>query len=273
MNREDYLIKKLSSSYIGDDGAVIDDKVYSMDAFFEGVHFKREWMSLKQIARKAMLVNISDAIAMNAKPQYALITLSLPSTISISEIDEIVEALHLTAKEYDCEIIGGDTIAGERLDFSITIVSESKSPLTRKGLKVGDILAYTGHIGESKRDLKRLFVGEKVADGSKFMEPILRQEFVHKAQPYLRAGMDISDGLYCDTNKLLDQNNLGYKLLTIIDDDDGLSGEEYEMLVAFDPSNMSKVLEISKQTKTPLTLFAEVKDNGERFECIGHHFS
>ena len=33
MNREEYLINKLSSSYIGDDGAIVGDKIYSMDAF------------------------------------------------------------------------------------------------------------------------------------------------------------------------------------------------------------------------------------------------
>ena len=37
---------------------------------FENVHFKKEWMSLKQIAYKSMIVNISDAIVMNAKPLF-----------------------------------------------------------------------------------------------------------------------------------------------------------------------------------------------------------
>jgi hypothetical protein len=59
MDKEDYLISKLSSKYIGDDAAVIGDTLYSMDAFFEDVHFKRDWMSLAQIGRKAMLINLS----------------------------------------------------------------------------------------------------------------------------------------------------------------------------------------------------------------------
>ncbi|NEW60799.1 thiamine-phosphate kinase, partial [Sulfurovum sp. bin170] len=193
MNREDYLIDKLSSPYIGDDGAIVGDKIYSMDAFFEGVHFRREWMSLKQIARKAMLINISDAVAMNAKPLYALVALSLPKKITTADIDEIIASIHGTANQFGCEIIGGDTIAGERLDFSITIISESKNPLTRKGLKEGQLLAYTGHLGESKRDLNRLFNGENVANSSKFIEPVLRQKFIEKSRPYLSVGMDISD--------------------------------------------------------------------------------
>ena len=271
MNREDYLINKLSSHYIGDDGAIIGDKIYSMDAFFENVHFKREWMSLSQIARKAMLVNISDAIAMNAKPIYALITLSLPKDITKKDIDEILNSLHNTAHEFGCEIIGGDTISGERLDFTITIISHSNNPLTRKGLIDGDLLAYTGVLGESKRDLDRLLNGEKISNSSKFIEPILRAEFIEKSRPYLSVGMDISDGLYCDTNKLLNYNNIGFEPIINISDSIGQSGEEYEMLIGFHPNQLNKILQIANMLNVELTLFAKIKDNNKRFECINHH--
>ena len=271
MNKEEYLISKLSSGYIGDDGALIGNKVYSMDAFFEGVHFKREWMRLSQIARKAMLVNISDAIAMNAKPLYALVTLSLPKDIGTKEIDEILDALHKVASEYACEIIGGDTISGERLDFSITIISETDNPLTRKGLKEGDLLAYTGVLGESKQDLNRLFKGEKIENNSRFIEPVLRQEFIEKARPYLSVGMDISDGLFCDTNKLLDYNNIGFKPIINISDEVGSSGEEYEMLVGFESKNIEILQNIASECSIPLTIFGRVLQNDQRFNCVDHH--
>jgi thiamine-monophosphate kinase len=272
LNKEKYLIDKLSSPYIGDDGAIVKDRIYSMDAFFENVQFKREWMSLKQIARKAMLINISDAIAMNAKPLYALVALSLPKEITTDEIDEIIDSIHKTASEYGCEIIGGDTIAGERLDFTITIISKSQNPLTRKGLKEGDLLAYTGSLGESKRDLNRLFRGEKIASDSRFIEPVLRQEFIEKARPYLSVGMDISDGLFSDTNKLLDYNSIGFEPIIDISYDIGSSGEEYEMLVGFDANNLDKILEIASRVDIALTLFAKVVDNKKRFKSVEHHF-
>lgn len=272
MNKEDYLINKLSSPYIGDDGAIVKDKIYSMDAFFENIHFRREWMSLKQIARKAMLINISDAIAMNATPLYALVALSLPKNISTDEIDEIITSIHKTAHEFGCEIIGGDTIAGERLDFAITIISKSNNPLTRKGLKEGDLLAYTGELGESKRDLNRLFDGQKIENDSKFIEPILRQKFIEKARPYLSVGMDISDGLFSDTNKLLNYNSIGFESIININYDIGSSGEEYEMLVGFDADNFNKILEIADELDMDLTIFAKVKDNKKRFESVEHHF-
>lgn len=272
LDKEHYLINQLSSKHIGDDAAVIGDTLYSMDAFFEDVHFKREWMSMSQIARKAMLINLSDAIAMNAKPQYVLVTVSLPSDLSNIQIDELTQTLQNTAKEFACEIIGGDTIGGDKLHLSITIISHSKKPLLRKGLKEGDLLAFTGTLGESKRDLDALFRGESIAQDSRFYEPTLRAEFVSKARELLHVGMDISDGLYCDTNKLLDINKYGFHAFEQIDDAAGFSGEEYEMLVGFAPEHYSDVMTIAEETNTPLTVFAKVAKNEERYPCKSHHF-
>ncbi len=272
IDKEQYLINSLNSKHIGDDAAVIGDTLYSMDAFFEDVHFKREWMSIAQIGRKAMLINLSDAIAMNAKPKYALITVSLPQDLSEADIDELMQSMESTAKEYNCEIIGGDTIGGDKLHLSITIISKSKKPLLRTGLKQGDLLAFTGTLGESKRDLDALYQNEKIADDSRFLEPILRAEFISRTREYLRTGMDISDGLFCDTNKLLDINKYGFDSFEDIDDVVGLSGEEYEMLVSFAPEHYGEVMELAEVTNTPLTVFAKVAKNSNRYPCKSHHF-
>jgi thiamine-monophosphate kinase len=271
-DKEQYLINRLNSKHIGDDAAVIGDTLYSMDAFFEDVHFKRSWMSLAQIGRKAMLINISDAIAMNAQPQYALVTVSIPQDMTEAQIDELTQSMEDTAKEYDCKIIGGDTIGGDKLHLSITIISKSDRPLLRTGLQKGDLLAYTGTLGQSKKDLDALYRGESVPDNSRFLEPTLRADFVSKARPYLRTGMDISDGLYCDTNKMLDINKYGFDLFDDISEEIGHSGEEYEMLVSFAPEHYSDVMKIAEETDTLLTVYAKVTKNDDRFPCKSHHF-
>lgn len=271
-DKEEYLINRLSSGYVGDDGAVVGDNIYSADAFCEDVHFRRAWMSLEQIARKAMLVNFSDAIAMNAKPKYALITISIPKDISLNGIDELMSSFESTACEFGCEIIGGDTVGGEKLNISITVISKSNNPLLRTGLEEGDLLAYTGTLGESRRDLNRLFDGEHIKENSRFLKPLLRSKFIEKSRTLLSAGMDISDGLYCDTNKLLNINKYGFDAILTIADDIGLSGEEYEMLIAFNANNRKSVEAIANECNLPLTVFAKVTDNDRRFECKSHHF-
>jgi len=272
MDKEHYLISRLSSKYIGDDAAVIGDTLYSMDAFFEDIHFKRAWMSLAQIGRKAMLINLSDAIAMNAKPRFALVTVSLPCDMGNDDIDILMSSMEKTAKEFACEIIGGDTVGGDKLHISITIISKSDNPLLRTGLKEGDLLAFTGTLGESKRDLDALFKGEEIVNDSRFFEPQLRAEFIEIARPFLAVGMDISDGLYCDTNKLLDINKYGFELLKNINDETGFSGEEYEMLIGFRKEKLEEIKVLAESLKLPLTVFAEVAKNEERFPCKSHHF-
>ncbi|MCB4777782.1 MAG: thiamine-phosphate kinase, partial [Sulfurovum sp.] len=60
--------------------------------------------------------------------------------------------------------------------------------------------------------------------------------------------------------------------LESIDENIGFSGEEYEMLVAFDPTQKEVVEKIAKETGTGVTIFAEVAQNHKRFPCKSHHF-
>lgn len=132
IDKESYFISLFPDTHIGDDGAVIGSQVFSKDMFCEDIHFKRTWMSLEQIATKSMLVNISDAIAMNAKPRYALLGIKIPSDFTKAQLEELSQGFIKAAKEFHFEIIGGDTVAGDTLDISITIVSYINKPLTRE---------------------------------------------------------------------------------------------------------------------------------------------
>ena len=113
---------------------------------------------------------------------------------------------------------------------------------------------------------------EKISNNSRFFEPVLRAEFIEKARPLLRVGMDISDGLYCDTNKLLNINRYGFNILKTISDEIGFSGEEYEMLIGFKKENIEAIKSIAKALDLPLTVFAEVAENDNKFSCKSHHF-
>jgi len=272
MDKEDILIGQLRSERIGDDGAVVGSQVMSVDAFCEGTHFRREWMTPAQIGRKAMLVNLSDAVAMNARPQYALLAVGLPEEMDEAGIRELMGAIEATAAEWGCELIGGDTVRSEELHLSITLISQTDDPLMRTGIRAGDLLAHTGTLGESLRQLRALEAGEAVPEEGRFYSPELRAGFVRRGRAYLRAGMDLSDGLYCDTNKLLDANGLGMEILKNINPEEGFSGEEYEMLVAFAPEHRERLEELAREEGTTLTVFARVSRGKARFPCRSHHF-
>ena len=274
MNAEAYFISLFSrhSRAVGDDGAVIGRWVYSKDAFFEGVHFRREWMDFEQIAYRAMAVNISDAIAMNAVPRYALLAVGMPKRVTPQEMRCLYRGFERAAAEYGIEIIGGDTIANVKLDITVTIISESVRPLTRRGLKRGDLLAHTGTLGRSAKALRYLMAGGRLHRGSKFVDLRLRRDFVNLAAPALRCGMDISDGLFSDLEKLSAANRCGVRFFRPFCKTAGCSGEEYEMLVGFAPRMRKKVLRLAQKSRTPLTLVGRAERGSFRNRCKAHHF-
>lgn len=273
-NKEDFFIKQFSknSKSIGDDGAVIGEYVYSNDAFFENVHFKKEWFTLKQIARKAMLVNISDAIAMNAKPKYALLTVAIPKEYSKKDIKKLASGFLEIAQEYDIEIIGGDTISNSKLDISVTIISKTKNPKLRSGIKKDDLLCYTEELGNSKKDLEKLFKNERVSKNSKFIEPKLNAKFFYKISKYVTASMDISDGLFFELERMSKQSSKGFEFFYEIPKNIGCSGEEYELLFSFPRKHKTKIEKIAKQYGVKLNIFAKAVKGKYRCSCKNHHF-
>ncbi len=272
MNLENYFISQFSSRHIGDDGALIGTYVYSKDAFFENIHYKKKWLTYKQIAQKAMLVNISDAIAMNANPQYALLSVAMPKCMTKSDMQELADGFKSVALEYGIDIIGGDTISNTKLDITITIISTTDKPLLRSHVRDGYAFAYTGSLGKSARELKKLFNLGKIHKKSKFIDIQLRQDFIAKSQRILKAGMDISDGLFSDIQKITSLNKIGLKFTSKIAKSIACSGEEYEMLVAFDKRDLKALKRRALQTRTPLTVFAYATRNRYINRCKAHHF-
>jgi thiamine-monophosphate kinase len=274
MNKEDFFIKQFNndSKLIGDDGAVIGEFVYSNDAFFENVHFKKEWFSLKQIARKAMLVNISDAIAMNAKPKYALLTVAIPKEYSKKDIKYLAQGFLEVAKEYGIEIIGGDTISNCKLDISVTIISTTNNPKLRGGIKKSDLLCFTGDLGSCKKDLRRLLSGKKISKKSKFYEPKLKAEFFYEASKYVNSCMDISDGLFFELERMSKQSKKGFEFFYEIPKRVGCSGEEYELLFSFEEKQKMKIEKIAKRYGIKLNIFAKAVEGRYKCDCKNHHF-
>ena len=166
MDKERYIFEKFRSKLNGDDCAVIGERAYCKDLFVEGVHFRRGWLSLREIGAKAMLVNISDMIATNARAKYALLGLALPREIGTREIDELCAGVSETAREWGIRIIGGDTIGSDRIALSVSLIGKCKHPVFRSGARVGDLIAHTGELGSVGRDLAVLLRDEISPDSS-----------------------------------------------------------------------------------------------------------
>ena len=79
---------------IGDDAAVLDFKdnktIISTDLLIEGVHFDLSYMPLKHLGYKAVMVNLSDIYAMNAKATQITVSLAVSNRFPLEALEELV---------------------------------------------------------------------------------------------------------------------------------------------------------------------------------------
>ena len=272
MNKEHMFINILKNKYIGDDGCIIGKWVYSKDMFVEDVHFKKKWLSYKQIIKKAIKINISDAIVMNAKAKYALLAISLPSDIKGKKLLKIAKYIKKTFKKYNIRLIGGDSISGDKISISITLISKLQgNPTKRNGAKSNDLFAYTNKIGTVSKDLDNLFMNQKISKNSKFINPKLNGDFFFEIANKVSSAIDISDGLYNELSIICEQSDIDVKLLQKQDvlDKIALSGEEYEILFSFDKKHKKTILNIAKKYNVKINIFAKAcKINNHKTSMI-----
>lgn len=257
MDKEQVIINKFSNNFIGDDGAVVGNLVYSKDMFCEDSHFKMSWLSPYEIGFKAMLVNLSDAYAMNSLPKYALLGLGVPKNMQKNELNELCLGLNEAANKHNVTIIGGDTISSDKLIISLTIISSINSkPLLRSGAKIGNLVCFTGKLGDSLRGLRSLQNGRNLGKNHRFVRPELRVKFIQKAAKFIKSAMDISDGLASDLPKIC--QNYGVKFHKKFSKFELISGEEYEILFTISPKNLAKIKNLGKKSKTKINILGKI---------------
>ena len=270
MDKEKYIISKFANKFIGDDAAFIDGYVYSKDLFLENTHFKKGWLNPYEIGKKAMLINISDTVVMNAVPKYALIGLMIPKNMSLKDIKSLKKGIDEVARQYSLEIIGGDTVSSNLLGVSVSVVGVTKKPIFRNLMKRGELLAFTGNLGGSLKGLKTLQNGGKLGKNSRFKNVILRDKFFYKTAKFISSAMDISDGLANDLPKFV--RNKDIKFRKKLDKFQFLSGEEYEVLFSFDKKNKKRVMNEAKKARINLTIFGEIIDGRYTKRAKNWHF-
>ena len=119
------LTNKSSLLGIGDDAAIINDKgkstLITTDLLIEGIHFDLGYVPLKHLGYKSVMVNLSDLYAMNVYPSQITTSIAVSNRFSLEALEEIYKGIQLACKNYDVDLIGGDTTSSKTgLIISIT---------------------------------------------------------------------------------------------------------------------------------------------------------
>ncbi len=208
---------------IGDDAAVLEFKeksvVVSTDLLVEGVHFDLSYMPLKHLGYKAVIVNLSDIYAMNARATQVTVSIAVSNRFGLEALEALYNGIHTAAKVYGVDVIGGDTTSSTSgLTISITAIGEinASDVVKRSEANPNDLLVVSGDIGAA-------YLGLQVLE---------REKEVFKVNPNNQPDLDaytyiIERQLKPEARKDIVQllKDLDVKPTSMIDISDGLSSE------------------------------------------------
>ena len=285
---------------IGDDAAVYqvgDGKVHviTTDALIENIHLDRSFMPMEYLGVKIIAVNVSDVVAMNARPKYATIAIGLPHDVSVEMVEALYTGIKKACNAYNMSLIGGDTTASQRMTIAVTVVGEAEEDdiVYRHGAHIDDVVCVTGDLGASYAGLRILLEkrallqksGLKIAPADEYKyviqrhltpTPRLSTLKVFKDAGVMPTSMiDISDGLASELQHICRQNHCGatitaaslpiheetQKVATHFSQDADTyalyGGEDYELLLTLRPADVEK---LPKGTVTVIGKITDYED-------------
>jgi len=222
---------------IGDDAAILDfgtkKTVISTDLLIEGVHFDLSYMPLKHLGYKAVVVNVSDICAMNAKATQITVSIAVSNRFPLEALEDLFAGIALAANEYKVDVIGGDTTSSQKgLIISITAIGEADTSeiVYRNSAKDSDLLVVSGDIGAAYMGLQVLEREKQVFKVNPNSQPdldpyayLIERQLKPEARKDVRtllhaleikptAMIDISDGLSSEIIHICKQSNVGCNL-------------------------------------------------------------
>src|SRR6476469_8829370 len=160
------------------------DLIATQDALVEGVHFRLDWLSWRELGFRAAAVNLSDLAASGAEPLGLVVTLAAPSSTHAEDVYALYEGM----QESGAPVVGGDTTKAPLVVLSVTALGRSTRVPGRAGARPGDAIVVTGPLGAA---------GAAFRAGS-FARPPLRLEEGRRLAAHAHAMLDLSDGLERD---------------------------------------------------------------------------
>lgn len=269
---------------IGDDAAVLHFKdqqvVVTTDILIEGIHFDLMYTPLKHLGYKAVVVNLSDVFAMNAKPLQITVSLAMSGKFTMEAINQLYSGINMACDTYHVDLIGGDTtssVTGMVISITAIGVADPDKITYRSGAKKNDLICVSGDLGAAYVGLQ-LLEREKTVFKSNpntqpeltgndyILERILRPEargdiinMLENKDVLPTSMMDISDGLSSELLHICGQSNCGCRIyeekIPIADVIRPMAaemniepliaalngGEDYELLFTIKPEDYDKI--------------------------------
>lgn len=233
---------------VGDDCAVLDYGgtnriLVTTDMLMEGVHFDLQYVPLRHLGWKSVIVNLSDIYAMNGTPRQVTVSLALSKRFSVEDIEELYDGMRLACEAHHVDLVGGDTTSSlTGLAISITAIGEAPAEdvVLRSGAQPNDLVCVSGNLGAAYMGLqllereKAVYLQQVREAGDRRDEVMFQPEFsgreyllerqlrpeargdiiarLREAGIHPTSMMDISDGLSSELMHICTQSHTGCRI-------------------------------------------------------------
>lgn len=266
----------------GDDAAVLERSrhrvLLTTDALVEGVHFRRRWLSARELGGRAFAVAASDVAAMGGRVRAVVLAIAAPSSWPVVDLRGVVRGVEGAARRAGGALVGGNLTAAREVALTVTVLGDAPArPVLRTGARPGDRLFVTGRLGGAAFGLRLLAHARSLRSGETarrcWRRPVAR---LQAGRALATAGiasamMDLSDGLLVDAGRLARVS--GVRLAIDVSrlplapvlrglapgDARGLAlrgGEDYELLFTVPPRHLARLRRLA--LGCPVTCIGEV---------------
>ncbi|MCD2198776.1 thiamine-phosphate kinase [Halobacterium sp. KA-4] len=254
----------------GDDAAVVDETVFTIDMLHETTDFP-DGTTRYTAGWRSVGASLSDVAAMGADATAAVGVYGAPD-FDEDELHAYVEGALDVCEAVDAEYVGGDLDGHDEFTVATAAIGRTDDPVLRDGASPGDALVVTGTLGRTAAAMHHFNSGN-----------VERANELFRFEPRVRAGralaghatamMDSSDGLARSLHQLAEASDCGFavdgdsvpvadELHSAVEDplDTAVTyGEDFE-LVATLPNNAVEA--VRDTADVPISVVGEVTASG-----------
>ncbi len=267
--------------------------VLSIDTYNEGVHyinFKNPYLVIKKIIRSS----ISDLICKGVSPKYFFLSGSgNKKNFNKNNLKKISKSIFEEQKKFNIKLSGGDTVNSKKTSFSIVSLGYSKKIIKRNKVKIGDDIYVTGNLGDSYLGLKIIKNKSKISRDisnyfiKKYYLPELPIKFHKYLFKFANSSIDISDGLFSDLKKLINNQKVGYDVfINLVPISNNLkfylnkfnkkiqnyvsNGDDYQIIFTSSKKNRTYIKNLSNRINQKITLIGTITNQSNQYRIINN---
>ncbi|MFX0101017.1 MAG: thiamine-phosphate kinase [Candidatus Hodarchaeota archaeon] len=179
-------------------------------------------MDYYQVGRKSVIMNVSDLIVKNIKPEGMVVSFGFPRNLEIENFDKLIGGILEISENYNIQYLGGDINESDDLIVNITIFGfQEGNIISRHGIQEEDIVAVTGEFGFTTAGLFLILNklhSEMEPKYEAVVNAVLQPQLNYDSilgisnQEGISASIDSSDGLSASLLDLMDVNDFGFEI-------------------------------------------------------------